>query len=149
MRIRTALSAALFVPALVAAQATAPAADSAKTKAEPPAASTQAEPRTIDPGMTREQVIAAIGKPKAERTVQDTPPRTYLYYANKCEAKCGSDYVLLEGGKVIEALFRNPSRRYSAATRTLPDRETRPVRAGRGKPGTLATPAAPAKPSTP
>ena len=44
-----------------------------------------ARAQSIDPGMTREQVVAALGKPIGERT---TGIHTYLFYQNGCEHRC-------------------------------------------------------------
>ncbi len=66
---------------------------------------------SIDPGMTKDQVIAKLGKPASEHTSGNS---TYLYYANGEEKKVGmSDMVALEDGKVVDAVFRSPNRKYS------------------------------------
>src|SRR6478672_9214431 len=66
---------------------------------------------TIDPGMTREEVVATIGQPLSTRSYQGF---TYLLYKNGCEKKCGmNDLVVLDSGKVVDAVFRSPSRWYS------------------------------------
>jgi outer membrane protein assembly factor BamE (lipoprotein component of BamABCDE complex) len=66
---------------------------------------------SIDPGMTKDQVVAKLGKPASEHT---TGTSTYLYYANGQEKKVGmSDMVVFEDGKVVDAVFRSPSRKYS------------------------------------
>ena len=70
----------------------------------------QAAAATIDPGMTREQVVARLGTPVAER---HSGSRTYLYYRNGCESRCGmQDLVMLDGDAVVDAIFRGP-RRYT------------------------------------
>jgi outer membrane protein assembly factor BamE (lipoprotein component of BamABCDE complex) len=66
---------------------------------------------SIDPGMTKEQVIARLGKPASEHS---SGTATYLYYANGQEKKVGmSDMVALDNGKVVDAVFRSSARRYS------------------------------------
>ena len=66
---------------------------------------------SIDPGMTKDQVIAKLGKPASEHS---SGTSTYLYYANGEEKKVGmSDMVALEDGKVVDAVFRSPNRKYS------------------------------------
>jgi outer membrane protein assembly factor BamE (lipoprotein component of BamABCDE complex) len=66
---------------------------------------------SIDPGMSREQVIAKLGKPASEHSSGTT---TYLYYSNGQERKFGmSDLVALDDGKVVDAVFRSSARRYS------------------------------------
>jgi hypothetical protein len=42
---------------------------------------------------------------------------TYLLYKNGCEKTCGmSDLVVLDSGKVVDAVFRSPARRYSGTS---------------------------------
>jgi len=66
---------------------------------------------TIDPGMTREQVVAALGQPLSSKSYDGF---TYMLYRNGCEKKCGmNDLVVLDSGKVVEAVFRAPDRKYS------------------------------------
>ena len=65
----------------------------------------------IDPGFTRAQVEARLGKAAAERAVGDF---TYLFYNNGCEIACGQhDIVVLSGGKVSDAIFRGTTRTYT------------------------------------
>lgn len=69
---------------------------------------------TIDPGMTRAQVVAKLGEPLSVRTYDG---HTYLLYKNGCEKKCGmNDLVVLDSGKVIDAVFRSPARHYSGTS---------------------------------
>lgn len=103
----------------------------------------QDEARTIDPGMTREQVIERLGKPLNERTAGKA---TFLFYGNGCERTCGmNDLVVLDDGRVVDAIFRAPGRRYTGESssptgvspeRTAPGAEGDPAaavrRAGRG-----------------
>jgi hypothetical protein len=66
---------------------------------------------SIDPGMSHDQVLAKLGKPSSEHS---SGTKTYLYYPNGQEKKMGmSDMVALEDGKVVDAVFRSSSRRYS------------------------------------
>jgi hypothetical protein len=70
--------------------------------------------QTIDPGMTRDQVVEHLGKPLNERK---TGNGWFMFYGNGCERTCGmNDLVILEDGKVVDAIFRSPSRHYSAAS---------------------------------
>ncbi len=70
-----------------------------------------ARAQSIDPGFTRAQVEARLGKPAAERTVGDF---TYLFYNNGCEVTCGQhDIVTLKTGKVSDAVFRGKTRSYT------------------------------------
>jgi hypothetical protein len=69
---------------------------------------------TIDSGMTREQVVAKLGEPMSVRSYEG---HTYLYYKNGCEKTCGmSDLIVLDSGKVVDAVFRAPSRHYSGTS---------------------------------
>jgi len=64
--------------------------------------------------MTREQVIAKLGEPLSTRTYQG---HTYLLYKNGCEKTCGmNDLVVLDSGKVTDAVFRSASRKYSGTS---------------------------------
>lgn len=75
------------------------------------AGTARAQGSSIDPGMSREQVIAKLGKPVSEHS---SGARTYLYYANGDEKKYGMhDFVALEDGKVIDAVFRSNARKYN------------------------------------
>ena len=69
---------------------------------------------TIDPGMTRDQVVAKLGEPLSTRDYQG---HTYLLYKNGCEKTCGmNDLVVLDSGKVTDAVFRAAGRRYSGTS---------------------------------
>ncbi|MGH7656099.1 MAG: outer membrane protein assembly factor BamE domain-containing protein [Gemmatimonadaceae bacterium] len=75
------------------------------------AASARAQAASIDPGMSREQVIARLGQPVSEHS---SGTRTYLYYRNGDEKKYGMhDLVALENGKVVDAVFRSSARTFS------------------------------------
>ncbi len=75
---------------------------------------------TIDPGMTREQVVATWGPPVAERMYGN---REYLYFRNGCEVSCGTfDVVFLEGGQVIDAIVRGLGHEYAGVSSSPPDR---------------------------
>jgi hypothetical protein len=69
---------------------------------------------SIDPGMSREQVVARLGEPLSAKSFESF---TYLLYRNSCEKKCGmNDVVTLDSGKVVDAVFRSPSRRYTGTS---------------------------------
>ena len=91
----------------------------------------------IDPGMTKDQVIARLGKPASEHSTGTT---TYLYYANGQERKMGmSDMVALDDGKVVDAVFRSGSRTYTGKSSSpAPVSQEAAIAKGGGK--------APAKP---
>lgn len=79
---------------------------------EPAAAAYSADDAvTIDAGMSREQVVARLGTPAAVRT---SGTFTYLFFANGCPRTCGmDDLVILEDGRVSDAIFRGIGRRYT------------------------------------
>lgn len=69
---------------------------------------------TIDPGMTRAQVIERLGKPATARNYQGS---TYLMYSNNCGKTCGmQDIVILDHDVVVDAVFRSPNRHYSGTS---------------------------------
>jgi hypothetical protein len=92
---------------------------------------------TIDPGMTREQVVAKLGQPLSAR---EKDGHLYLFYKNGCEKKCGmNDLVVLDSGKVVDAVFRSAARKYSGASsspRMIGEAEARKG----GNAGNLKTP---------
>ena len=68
----------------------------------------------IDPGMTRAEVVERLGKPLNERKSGE---HVYLFYRNGCEKTCGmNDLVVLDDGKVSDAIFRSPGRHYSGTS---------------------------------
>ena len=68
-------------------------------------------PATIDPGMTRDQVVEKLGAPVSARSYAGFE---YLLYKNGCEKTCGmNDLVVLDSGKVVDAIFRSAARKYS------------------------------------
>lgn len=79
---------------------------------------------TIDPSMTRAQVVERLGEPLSARSFESF---TYLLYKNGCEKKCGmNDLVVLDSGKVVDAVFRSSARKYSGTSsspRAIPLKE--------------------------
>ena len=74
------------------------------------AAGTARAQASIDPGMSKAQVIARLGKPASEHS---SGPTTFLYYKNGQEKKMGmSDMVAIENDKVVDAVFRSSARKY-------------------------------------
>ena len=72
---------------------------------------------TVNPGMTRDQVMETWGPPVTERALGAW---TYLYFRNGCEASCGTfDVVFLENGQVVNAIVRGQGHTY-AGTSTSP-----------------------------
>jgi hypothetical protein len=75
---------------------------------------------TVEPGMTREQVVAVWGEPATERSLGDW---TYMHFRNGCEVTCGTfDVVLLQGGQVVDAIVRGPGHTYAGVSSSPPDR---------------------------
>ncbi len=69
---------------------------------------------TIDPGMTKQQVIERLGKPATIRSYEGT---TYMLYPNKCGRTCGmQDLVILDHDAVIDAVFRSADRHYTGSS---------------------------------
>ena len=95
---------------------------------------------TIDPGMTATQVVAKLGQPLSTRSFHSF---TYLFYRNGCEKKCGmNDIVTLDSGKVVDAVFRSPSRHYSGTSSS--PRAIPAAQASKGNPDApLSVPAKP------
>src|SRR5579872_2748098 len=70
--------------------------------------------KTVDPGMTKAQVIERLGPPLAMRS---TGPSTYLFFGNGCERACGmNDLVMLRNDSVVDAIFRSPTHKYSGVS---------------------------------
>jgi SmpA / OmlA family len=71
----------------------------------------QSTARTVSPGMTKTQVISALGQPATSRSVGED---TYLFYVNSCGKQCGmNDLVILHADSVADAIFRSPERHYT------------------------------------
>ena len=65
----------------------------------------------VDPGMSKAQVVARLGKPAVERSAGTS---TYLFYGNGMQRKVGmNDIVVLDSDKVVDAIFRSRARTYS------------------------------------
>ncbi len=66
---------------------------------------------TISPGMTRAQVVAALGQPLK---VSEADGFTYIFYKNECTRACGmNDLVTLRADSVVDAIFRSTGRHYT------------------------------------
>ena len=71
----------------------------------------RAAAQSIDPGMTKAQVIERLGYPAAERS---SGAYTYLFYQNGRERTVGmSDLVTLQNNAVVDAIFRSSERQYT------------------------------------
>ena len=120
---------------------------------------------TVSPGMTRAQVISALGQPATLRTVSEF---TYLFYTNACGKRCGmNDLVVLRADSVVDAIFRSPHRHYTGTSSSptaispeaareksgataAPMKMTEKPKAAAAKPAAAATkPAPPSTPPTP
>ena len=83
--------------------------------------------------MTREQVVAKLGEPLSARSFDG---HTYLLYRNGCEKKCGmNDLVVLDSGKVVDAVFRSANRKYSGTSSSPHMISAAEARKGNGVPG--------------
>jgi hypothetical protein len=79
-----------------------------------PAAAGPASIATIAPGMAVAEVEAAWGKAGVTRTDGD---QTFLFYRNDCLKRCGTfDVVMLQDGKVVDAIVRASYHRYSGTS---------------------------------
>lgn len=75
---------------------------------------------TVEPGMTRDQVIAVWGTPVTERTLANW---TFIFFRNGCEATCGTfDVVMLDGGQVVDAIVRGRGHTYAGVSSSPPNR---------------------------
>jgi hypothetical protein len=64
----------------------------------------------VRPGMTAEEVTAAWGAASATRSRGDY---TYMNYPSSCMPECGTqDVVILQGGKVVDAIARSRNHPY-------------------------------------
>ena len=80
----------------------------------PAACLSQQGDKTVSPGMSEAQVVAALGKPATLRTVGE---QKYMFYANSCGRECGmNDLVILTRDSVVDAIFRSPDRRYTGTS---------------------------------
>ncbi|MGB7211477.1 MAG: hypothetical protein WBC97_02515 [Gemmatimonadales bacterium] len=104
-------AAAAPAPAVVPVPTITPPADTPMSPA--PAAATESV-ATIAPGMTVAEVEAAWGKAGVVRT---DGAQTFLFYKNDCLKTCGTfDVVMLQDGKVIDAIVRASYHRYSGTS---------------------------------
>lgn len=83
---------------------------------------------TVNPGMSRDDVVGVWGEPVTERSADG---RTYLYFRNGCEASCGTfDVVFLEGNQVVDAIVRGRGHDYSGTSSSPPASEGKPTLPG-------------------
>jgi hypothetical protein len=83
---------------------------------------------TVNPGMSRDEVVAVWGAPVTERTFGAW---TYLYFRNGCEASCGTfDVVFLENGAVVNAIVRGAGHTYGGTSSSPPGQAGRATRPG-------------------
>lgn len=116
------------------------------------AAALPAQATKIDPGMTQDQVVAKLGQPLSTRSRNGF---TYLLYRNGCEKKCGmNDLVVLDSGKVVDAVFRGSNREFtgtSSSPRMITEPEAKknaaPTAPLKVDPAASQTPPDPKKPS--
>ena len=120
-------------PAAGAGQA--PAAQPPQVASRPPQAPTIPHPQrdvpyfsedtgTIAPGMGERDVYSMWGSPVAVRREGEY---TYLYFQNGCEWTCGmQDLVILQSGKVVDAVLRWPGHSYSGVSSSPPGKKPVP-----------------------
>ena len=106
---------------------------------------------TVSPGMTRAQVVAALGAPTTQRSASEF---TYMFYPNACGRACGmNDLVILRKDSVTDAIFRSPNRHYtgtSSSPEEMPPEVAPRAAPSASKPMTIRKDdAAPAKPAAP
>ncbi len=117
-----------------AAQRPAPPPQQAGMRAEEPW--TPVHSGTVNPGMTREDVIAVWGDPVTERVADG---RGYMYFRNGCEVRCGTyDVVFLDGGQVVDAIVRGSGHVYAGTSSSPAGREAMPTLPG--QPGSIGMP---------
>jgi hypothetical protein len=114
----------------------------------PSALLAQAGERTVSPGMTRAEVVAALGAPATQRAAGEY---TYMFYPNSCGRECGmNDLVILKHDSVSDAIFRSPNRHYTGTSSS--PAEARPaVATRRARPAAqpmVMQKAEPARPAT-
>jgi hypothetical protein len=104
-------------------------------------AAAQTKDNIIDPGMSKTQVIEHLGQPQSLKTADTT---LYMYYRNGCEKTCGmNDVVILVHDKVVDAIFRDPSRKYtgeSSSPNQVSAAQARKTGAAKASSGTLKVP---------
>ena len=102
---------------------------------------------TVDPGMSREQVVAALGEPLSAKSYDGY---TYMLYRNGCEKKCGmNDLVVLDSGKVVDAVFRASSRKFSGTSSSPNMISAAEAKHGSSNGQALAVPSSPSKKKSP
>ena len=107
----------------------------------PAALGAQGTAHTVAPGMSRAQVVAALGEPANART---TNGHTYLFYRNQCGRECGmNDLVVLQRDSVVDAIFRSADRHYTgrSSSPAAVSRTAARVKTPRRKPPVSPTPA--------
>jgi outer membrane protein assembly factor BamE (lipoprotein component of BamABCDE complex) len=92
----------------------------------------QAAPASIDPGMSKAQVIERFGKPASERSRGEY---TYLFFANGMEKQVGmSDIVILQSDKVVDAVLRSPKHAYTGTSSSPRARTSKEAKQANPKP---------------
>ena len=107
----------------------------------PAALGAQGAAHTVAPGMSRAQVVAALGEPANART---TDGHTYLFYRNQCGRECGmNDLVVLQRDSVVDAIFRSADRHYTGRSSSPApvSRSAARVKPARRKPSVAPAPA--------
>lgn len=83
------------------------------------------EVKTIRPGMTQAEVVAAWGD---YLTARKTGNMLYMYFRNDCLKSCGTyDVVFFENGQVVDAVVRDSHRAYDGVVSSPKDRKPEPT----------------------
>lgn len=81
--------------------------------------------KTIKPGMTQAEVVAAWGD---YLTARKTGNMLYMYFKNDCLKSCGTyDVVFFENGQVVDAVVRDSHRAYDGVVSSPKDRKPEPT----------------------
>ena len=98
---------------------------------------------TVDPGMSRDEVVKTLGEPLSSKSYDG---HTYMLYRNGCEKKCGmNDLVVLDSGKVVDAVFRSSNRKYSGESSSPKMISAADAKHGASNGKPLAVPSSPPK----
>lgn len=83
------------------------------------------EVKTIKPGMTQAEVVAAWGD---YLTARKASSMLYMYFKNDCLKSCGTyDVVFFENGQVVDAVVRDSHRAYDGVASSPKDRKPEPT----------------------
>lgn len=91
-------------------------------------AATAQQVRTIQPGMTEDDVKGVFGQP---RGTSSRGPFTFYFYDNGCEPDCGfPDLIIFRNSQVVDAVLRAPWHEYGGASSSPKGTVPRPTPGG-------------------